>query len=128
MHRLATRGFRVRSDALREGRPVNLADQRWIDETRNAARAAGLAVDEYVLITAQVPHRCGQCEPDAVRMPESVTRIADELTRLRRVLGRLYKISFDPLSMHPWRAKALGTRRKPLEADSPEDYDSYRRR
>jgi hypothetical protein len=78
-----------------------------------------LVVDEYVLITAQVPHRCDQCRPDAIRVPESVTRIADELTRLRRVHGSLYKISFDPLSIYPWRAKALGTRRKPLEADSP---------
>jgi hypothetical protein len=113
------KGFRIRLDALWAGRPGNFTNQRWVEETRSAAEAAGLAVDEHVLMTAQVPHRCGQCEPDAVRIPESSTRIADELTRLRRIHGSLYGISFDPLSVVPWRAQALGTRRKPLEADSP---------
>jgi hypothetical protein len=35
------------------------------------------------------------------------------------VHGSLYSISFDPSPVYPWRAKALGTRRKPLESDSP---------
>jgi hypothetical protein len=70
-------------------------------------------------MTAQVPHRCGKCEPDAARVPESITRIVDELARLRRVHGSLYKISFDPLSIEPWQGRAIGTRRKPLQADSP---------
>jgi hypothetical protein len=113
------KGFRARHDALRTGRPGNFTDQHWVEETRNAAEAAGLAIDEYALKTAQVPHRCGQCEADAELVPESVTRITDELARLRRVHGSRYRISFDPLSMDPWRAKALGTRRKPLDADSP---------
>jgi hypothetical protein len=113
------KGFHARHNALRAGRPGNFIDQRWVEETRNAADAAGLAIDEYVLKAAQVPHRCGQYEADAVLVPESVTRITDELARLRRVHGSLYRISFDPLSMYPWRAKALGTRRKPIDADSP---------
>jgi hypothetical protein len=113
------KGFRARLDALWTGRPGNFTDQRWVEATRNAAEAAGLAIEEYVLKAAQVPHRCGQCEADAVLIPESVTRITGELARLRRVHGSLYRISFDPLSMDPWRAKALGTRRKPLDADSP---------
>jgi hypothetical protein len=113
------KGLHARHNALRTGRPGNFTDQPWVDETRNAARATGLAVDEYVFITAQVPHRCGQCEPDAARVSESITWIADELTRLRRVHDSLYKISFDPLSIEPWRAKALGTRRKHLQANSP---------
>jgi hypothetical protein len=54
-----------------------------------------------------------------VLVPESVTQITGELGRLRRVHGSLYRISFDPLSMYPWRAKALGTRRKLLDAASP---------
>jgi hypothetical protein len=65
-------GFRVRLDALWEGRPGNFTDQRWVEETRTAAEAAGLAVDEYVLMTAQVLHRCGRCQPDAVRVPRGV--------------------------------------------------------
>jgi hypothetical protein len=113
------KGFRVRHDVLRTGWPGNFTDQHWVEEARNAAQATGLAIDEYALRTAQVPHRCGQCEADTVLVPESVTRITDELTRLRRVHGSLYRISFDPLSMYPWRAKALGTRRKLLDADSP---------
>jgi hypothetical protein len=113
------KGFRARHDALRTGRPGNFTDRHWVEETRNAAEAAGLAIDEYALMTAQVPHRCGQCEADAVLVPESVTRITDELARLRRVHGSLYRISFDPLSMYPWRAKTLGTRRKLIDADSP---------
>jgi hypothetical protein len=113
------KGFRVRLDALWAGRPGNFTDQPWVEQTRSAAEAAGLAVHEYVLMTVQVPHRCGQCEPDVVRVPESSTRIADELARLQRIHGSLYRVNFDPLSMVPWRAQALGTRRKPLEADSP---------
>ena len=58
--------------------------------------------------------RAGRCAG-----PQSSTRIADKLARLRRVHGSLYRISFDPLSVVPWRALALGTRRRPLEADSP---------
>jgi hypothetical protein len=113
------KGFHARLNALWTGRPGNFTDQPWVEKTRNAAEAAGLAIDEYVLKTAQVPHRCRQCEADAVLVPESVTRITDELARLRRVHGSRYRISFDPLSMDPWRAKALGTRRKLLDADSP---------
>jgi len=66
------KGFYARLDALRAGLPGNFTDQRWVEQTRSAAEAAGLAVDEYVLMTAQVPHRCGQCEPDAVRVPRAV--------------------------------------------------------
>jgi hypothetical protein len=115
----ADKGFQVRHDALRAGWPGNFIDQPWVEETRNAAETAGLTVDEYVLTTARVPHRCGQCEPDAARVLVSSAWIADELARLRRVHGSLYRISFDPLSMEPWQAQALGARRKLLEADSP---------
>jgi hypothetical protein len=113
------KGFRARHNALRTGRPGNFTDRHWVEKTRNAAEAAGLAIDEYVLKTAQVPHHCGQCEADAVLVPESVTRITGELARLRRVHDSLYRISFDPLSTYPWRAKALGTRSTPIDADSP---------
>jgi hypothetical protein len=113
------KGVRVRHEALRAGWPGNFTDQRWVEETRSVAEAAGLAVDEYVLMTVQVPHRCGQCEPDVAWVPESSTRIADELARLQRIHGSLYRISLDPLSVAPWQAQALGTRRKPLQADSP---------
>lgn len=51
-------------------------------------------------------------------MDESIIRITDELTRLWRVHGALYRISFDPLSIFPWRARVLGSRRK-LEDSSP---------
>lgn len=113
------KGFHARLAALWEGWPGNFTDQRWVEDTRNAAKAAGLAVDDYVFLIAQVPHRCGQCEPDAARVPESITRITDELARLRRIHGSLYRITFDPLSVRSWRAKAIGTRRIPLDADSP---------
>lgn len=113
------KGFRARHDALKAGLPGNFTDQQWVEETRHAAEVAGLAIDEYVLKTAQAPHQCDRCEAQAVLVPESVTRITDELARLRRVHGRLHRISFDPLSIDPWQAKALGPRRQLLEADSP---------
>lgn len=113
------KGSRARTDALWEARYGEFADRHWASEMRNAAKAVGLAVNEYVLMTAQVPHHCGQCEPDAERVPESIAWITDELARLRRIHGSLYKITFDPLSMCPWQAQAIGTRRKPWEAESP---------
>jgi hypothetical protein len=113
------KGFRTRHDALKAGLPGNFTDQQWVEDTRHAAEVAGLAIDEYVLTTAQAPHRCGRCEAQAALVPESVTRITGELARLRRVHDRLHLISFDPLSVCPWQAKAIGTHRKLLEADSP---------
>jgi hypothetical protein len=113
------KGFRVRHDALWTGWPGNFTFQDWVELVHNAAEAAGMAVDEYVAMVAQAPHHCGRCESEAARVHDSITKIAGELARLRRIHGSLYRITFDPLSLWPWQAHALGTRRKPLEADSP---------
>lgn len=113
------RGFHTRLNALWTGWPGHFTDQDWVEQIRNAAQAAGVSIEEYALKTAQVPHRCGQCEAESALVPESAARITNELAKLRRIHGSLYRINFDPLSIRPWRAKALGARRKPLDSDSP---------
>jgi hypothetical protein len=101
------------------GVPGHYTYQPWVEAARSAAGAAGLATDEYVFMTAQNQHRCSACEADTEMVPESVARIREELARLQRVHGSLYTISLDPLSLDPWQARAVGTRRKPLTAESP---------
>lgn len=114
------KGSRARMDSLwGAGVPGHFTYQPWVEDSRSAAGAAGLAADEYVLMTAQSQHRCSGCAADAGMVSESVARIREELAQLRRVHGSLYPISFDPLSLDPWQARAIGTRRKALSAESP---------